>query len=70
MARARLYVMVPPKAVEPLPTMLEPLPAVMEEFCSMALVIEPEGRETDEVAVREPTTRFPAVVEARYERLA
>jgi len=36
---------------------------VIPEFWSMVFVIEPEGRETDDVAINVPTVRRPAVVE-------
>ncbi len=48
----------PPKETD------EPL-MVTAEFWSMALVMERAGKETEEVAVRAPTVRTPAVVEPR-----
>lgn len=63
-ALMKLYVIVPPSAVEPDPLIREPFPAVMEEFASIVFVTEPAGREMVEVAVREPTVRLPMEDEA------
>ena len=62
--RALLRVMVPPSETAPPPESPEPAVTVTEEFWRKAFVIEPAGKLTEEVAVNEPTTKLPEVVEA------
>ena len=59
-------VMDPPSATEPPPESPDPAVTVTEEFCNIVFVIELAGRETEEVAVREPTESAPIEEEARY----
>ena len=63
---ARLIDPVPPRAVEPDPTVLDPFPKVMEELAKLALVITPAGRDTLDVAVNAPVTREPMVEDEIY----
>ena len=67
LARLRSTVPEPPSAIADPPIVTEPEEVrPMVEFASIALVIELAGRETEEVAVREPTESAPIEEEARY----